>query len=67
MKNVVKWWKDFLLYFTTLIETYREVNSFDAGFERKIYFFDTVATLSLIAKVLHTKCPSLLFDGRYTV
>ena len=23
MKNVVKWWKDFLLYFTTL-ETYRE-------------------------------------------
>ena len=24
MKNVVKWWKDFLLYFTTL-ETYREV------------------------------------------
>ena len=34
----------------------------------KIYFFDTVATLSLITKVLHSeKCPSLLFDGRYTV
>ena len=27
MKNVVKWWKDFLLYFTTL-ETYRDNDNY---------------------------------------